>query len=127
MRDVIMEPWLSTIEGDVSFEQSLELNWCSWVLTHSAARESCVFTSEPDHSRVVTGLPDGFLNWVAWSDMPVAAMDRRIQEISEGIYRDVPRGPKRCEWAVLGAQRNREAPSMLLTGLVGSCFTRFPA
>lgn len=109
MRDVIMEPWLKGGEAELSFEQSVELNWCSWVLTHSAARESCVFTSEPDHCRVVTGLPDGFLNWVAWSDLPTETMDRRIQEISEGIYRDVPRGFKRCEWAVLGTQPNREA------------------
>ena len=109
MRDVIKEPWLTAVEAELSFEQALELNWCSWVLTHSAASESCVFTSELDHSRVVTGLPDGFLNWVAWSDVPIAAMDQRIKEISDEIYRDVPRGPKKCEWAVLGTQRNREA------------------
>ncbi len=55
----------------------------------------------------ITGEPDGFLNWVTWSDIPVAAMDTRIEEISADIQRRVPGRGVSCEWSVLGTQPNR--------------------
>ena len=100
-----------------SFEEAVELNWCSWVMTHSLPPESGFLTREEDNIRVITGEPDGFLNWVAWSDIPAAAMDTRIEEISADIQRRVPGRGVSCEWSVLGTQPNRR---QLIEALVRS-------
>jgi hypothetical protein len=118
MKPNLREPWIETVGGLPSFEQALEFSYCSWCLNHAELLGTLIpkdplgrtldYHAENDHGRILTGLPDGFLNWVAWSDIQPDLMKSRISEISREISDWL--GPVRrpCEWSVLGTQPHRD-------------------
>jgi hypothetical protein len=112
------EPWIQALTGEPSIEQALEFNYCAWCLLHAEVdnlpipndpnNRRVVYQVYKDHARVLSGLPDGFLNWIAWSDLSTAHLSERISEISDQVADFLGGASRGCEWTVLGSQPNRD-------------------